>query len=406
MSVRRLSIPAILLAAALLQASAGCSTREPSTNPNPDPTPNPNPVPNPGPDSIPAAFTLAVQVVISGLQNPVALAFPPGDARSFIVEQRGRIMILQNGQLLTTPFLDIQSRVRFGGEQGLLGLAFHPEYATNGWFYVNYTGSDGATRIERYSRSAANPNIGEPASDFRLLTIAQPYSNHNGGMILFAPDGMLWIGMGDGGSGGDPHGNGQDQSALLGSMLRIDVGGSPYIVPPDNPYVGQSGARPEIWAKGLRNPWRFAIDRQSGLLYIADVGQGRQEEVSVVPYTAAGLNYGWKITEGSECYGAASCDKQGLTVPLLTYEHSDGCSITGGYSYRGQALPELRGRYFYSDYCSGWLRSFRYVNGIAEERRSWNVGSLGAVLSFGEDLAGELYILSGNGRLYKLVRGS
>ncbi len=393
----------------LTQAACACSSRDTDSSgpdPDPDPDPTPSPVPNPGPETIPAGFTLAVQEVVSGLQTPVAFTFPPGDTRNFIVEQRGRVRIVQNGQLLAAPFLDIRDRVRFGGEQGLLGIAFHPQYASNGFFYVNYTGSDGATRIERYSRSTTDPNLADASSDFRLITIPQPYANHNGGMILFAPDGKLWIGMGDGGSGGDPHHNGQDRSALLGSMLRIDVAGTPYVVPPDNPYVGQSNARPEVWAKGLRNPWRFSIDRVTGLLYIADVGQNRQEEINAVPHTIAGLNYGWNIMEGDECYAAASCAGTGLTTPLLTYSHSDGCSITGGYSYRGSAIPEIQGRYFYSDYCSGWLRSFRYVNGVATESRTWNVGALGSVLSFGEDLAGELYILSSNGKLYRIVKGT
>jgi glucose/arabinose dehydrogenase len=260
--------------------------------------------------------------------------------------------------------------------------------------------------VERYTRSSSNPNVADPQSALRIITIEQPFNNHNGGMLLFAPDGKLWIGMGDGGGAGDPDGNGQNSSALLGSLLRIDISGSPYSVPPDNPYFGQVNARPEIWAKGLRNPWRFSIDHESGLLYIGDVGQNREEEIDVVPSTASALNFGWNRTEGPECYNASSCNRSGFVEPAVTYDHSQGCSVTGGYTYRGHAIPEIVGRYFYADYCNGWLRSFRYVNGIAAEQRTWDVGSIGSVTSFGEDADGELYILTGGGKLLRIVKGS
>ncbi|MGH7675389.1 MAG: PQQ-dependent sugar dehydrogenase, partial [Gemmatimonadales bacterium] len=280
--------------------------------------------------------------------------------------------------------------------------AFHPRYAQNGYFYVNYTDNNGNTRVERY-RVSADPDSADPASDTLVLFIDQPYSNHNGGHILFGPDSMLYVAMGDGGSGGDPHGYGQSRATLLGKLLRIDVdGGAPYAVPPDNPFVGVAGARPEIWALGLRNPWRIAFDSVAGLLYVADVGQNRWEEVDVAPAQAAGLNYGWNVMEGAHCYNTGSCATSGLVLPALEYGHSDGCTVIGGYVYRGSRSPTLAGHYFYADYCSGWLRSFTYGGGAVLERRRWDVPALGNVLSFGEDAAGEIYVLSANGNVWRI----
>ncbi len=241
-----------------------------------------------------------------------------------------------------------------------------------------------------------------------MIGIAQPFSNHNGGLVMFGPDGKLYIGMGDGGSGGDPLGHGQNAATLLGDILRLDVDAShPYAIPADNPFVGQTGKRPEIWATGVRNPWRFAFDREAGLLYVADVGQSQWEEVNVVPANQGGLNYGWNLMEGTHCYSPSSgCNHTGLTLPVLEYGHAQGCSITGGFVYRGNALPGLRGHYFYSDYCQGWIRSFRYANGQATDQRTWEVGSIGNVLSFGEDGARELYVLSANGKIYRFAPAS
>jgi glucose/arabinose dehydrogenase len=344
-----------------------------------------------------------LEAVASGLTNPVHLTAPAGDARLFIVEQSGRIRIVQNGQLLGTPFLDLSSKLRYGGEQGLLSLAFHPQYATNGFFYVNYTDNSGDTRVERY-RVSSDPNRADPASAKQILFVDQPYSNHNGGHILFGPDGMLYIGMGDGGSGGDPQGNGQNRGSLLGKLLRIDVNsGDPYGIPTGNPFANSAGARPEIWAYGLRNPWRIAFDRTDSRLYVADVGQNAVEEINVVPAVTGGQNYGWNVLEGSRCYGSSNCSRSGLTLPVTEYSHSDGCSVTGGIVYRGSRLPQLRGHYFYSDYCQGWIRSFRYANGQATEPRTWNLGEIGQVLSYGEDSAGEMYVLSANGRVYRFI---
>lgn len=351
----------------------------------------------------PPGFRLTVETVASGLDDPLYLTAPPGDPRLFVVEQAGRVLIVEDGQLVSTPFLDIRDEVSSGSERGLLSIAFHPEYASNGYFYVSYTSEpDGDTRIARYSVSA-DPNRADATSARVVLERDQPYSNHNGGLIAFGPDGMLYIGLGDGGGGGDPQGNGQDTGTWLGALLRIDVdGGDPYGIPADNPFVGETGLD-EIWAYGLRNPWRFAFDREAGHLYIADVGQNDWEEVNVAAADQGGLNYGWNIMEGRHCYGSDDCDMTGLELPVLEYDHSQGCSVTGGYVYRGSAIVEIRGHYFYSDFCDGFLRSFRYTgSGIADERL-WDVGDLGSVLSFGEDAAGELYILSANGSVYRLV---
>jgi glucose/arabinose dehydrogenase len=343
----------------------------------------------------------AVQVV-AGLSAPVHLTTPPGDARLFVVEQAGRIRIIRNGTLVVRPFLDITALVGSGGERGLLSVAFDPSYASNGFFYVNYTDLAGDTRIERY-RVSADPDIADAASAKLLLAIDQPFLNHNGGLVVFGPDGNLYIGMGDGGSGGDPQNHGQDRSTLLGDLLRIDVRtGDPYSIPADNPFRGHATARPEIWAYGLRNPWRFSFDPPSGLLFIADVGQNQWEEINAVAANTAGVNYGWRIMEGAHCFSASSCNQSGLVQPVHEYNHSDGCSVTGGHVYRGTALAGLQGHYFYGDFCDGWVRSFRVDGGRAVDHREWSLGSLGQITSFGVDAAGELYILTGNGRVYRL----
>lgn len=351
----------------------------------------------------PLPDTLRLVPVVKGLASPVYLTAPAGDSRLFIVEQRGRIRVVKNGALLPTPHLDITAKVRFGGEQGLLGMAFHPSFPQNGFFYVNYTDLAGDTRIERYQATPSS-DVANPASAFLILGFDQPFANHNGGMLLFGPDGMLWIGTGDGGSGGDPLNHAQTRSSFLGRMLRIDVnGGSPYAIPPNNPFVGQANARGEIWGLGLRNPWRYAFDHAAGLLYVADVGQNLWEEIHVVEANRPAVNYGWKIMEGKHCFQATSCDHTGLDVPIVEYGRGDGCSITGGFVYRGNAVPGVRGHYFFSDYCVGFLRSFKLGStreGIVPIE--WQVGDVGNVTSFGEDGAGELYVLSANGRAYRL----
>ncbi len=361
--------------------------------------PFPNQPPPPPPPPPPGDVTLAVEQVVGGLTRPVYLTAPPGDDRLFVVEQAGRILIIDNDQLLPTAYLDIQGIVgSSGNEQGLLSMAFHPDYEDNGFFYVSYTMTNGDSRVARYTVSG-NPNVADEASAKEILTVDQPQPNHNGGLVLFDADGLLFIGLGDGGGSGDPDENGQDLGSLLGKLLRIDVdGGDPYAVPGSNPFGD------EIWALGLRNPWRFAIDETDDLLFIADVGQNEFEEVNVVPSGQAPVNYGWDIMEGEHCFEpSTNCNMQGLQLPVLEYDHGDGCSVTGGFVYRGNAVPDIQGHYFYSDFCSSFLRSFRFTNDAVEDHTEWDVGNLGGVLSFGLDAAGELYILSNDGRVLRLV---
>lgn len=355
----------------------------------------------------PAAATgLALERVAEGLENPLYVTAPPGDPRLFVVEQPGRIRIVRDGRLLPTPFLDLTQRVRSGGERGLLSLAFHPRYAANGHFYVNYTDRRGDTRIERYTVSR-DPDRADPESALLILEVDQPYSNHNGGHVLFGPDGMLYAGMGDGGSQGDPNGNGQSRGTLLGKLLRLDVDGPlPYAVPPDNPFAARQGPRGEIWAYGLRNPWRFCFDPPTGLLYIADVGQNSWEEINVAPAARPGLDYGWNVMEGAHCFRSRDCENAGRIAPAVEYGHGEGCSVTGGFVYRGRAMPALAGHYFYADYCRGWIRSFKYERGAVGEQREWRDLDPGQVLSFGHDAAGELYVCSQRGIVYRLVRAS
>jgi glucose/arabinose dehydrogenase len=348
---------------------------------------------------------LRAELVVDDLEDPLHLVSPPADPRLFIVEQSGRVLIYQPGQgLLETPFLDLTDRVSCCGEQGLLSLAFHPEYAANGFVFATFSDEDGATRVERYTVSA-NPNVVSAASAKVVIVVDQPYSNHNGGLSVFGPDGMLYVGLGDGGSGGDPQGHGQNPGTLLGSLLRLDVDtDGPYEIPADNPFVGRAGARGEVWAYGLRNPWRFAFDSASGELYVADVGQNVWEEVNRTPAGEGGQNFGWNVMEGAHCYGAASCSQAGLTLPIYEYDHDDGCSITGGHVYRGTAISELIGHYFFADYCEGWVRSLR-PDGGSPQVVEWDFGDLGQITSFGVDASGELYILSARGGVYRVEEG-
>ena len=284
------------------------------------------------------------------------------------------------------------------------------DYASTGRFIVHYTDTQGNTRLSVFQVSA-NPDIADPSSEQVILTAEQPFTNHNGGQIAFGPDGFLYLGLGDGGGSNDPGGRGQDLSELLGSILRVDVqSGTSYTVPADNPFVGQQPAiRPEVWSYGLRNPWRFSFDRANGDLYIADVGQNDLEEIDVAPAAAGGgkgVNYGWSIMEGGECLGGAQCDQTGLTLPTGQYSHAEGCSVIGGYVYRGSALPALQGLYFFGDFCQRWVRSFRYTGGTATELTEWPaLRTTGSLTSFGEDAAGELYVLESSGLVSKIVAG-
>jgi len=342
-------------------------------------------------------------IVEGGLTRPTYVTHA-GDDRLFIVEQPGRIRIFKNGELLAQPFLDITDKVTIdGNEQGLLSVAFHPDYKNNGQFFVDYTRQkDGATVIERYTASSGDPDRADDQSGKVILTIAQPEANHNGGLIKFGPDGYLYVGMGDGGGQGDRHGsigNGQDRNSLLGKLLRIDVTNQDtFAIPPTNPF------NTEVWAYGLRNPWRFSFDRSTGDLYIADVGQNTYEEVNVqAAASAGGENYGWRIMEGLHCFNPQEgCDQMGLVLPIAEYSHDvGGCSITGGYVYRGLQYPVLDGAYFFADYCTGyiwslqrngdqWLMTKRLESGLQ-------------ISSFGEDVNGEIYVINHGGAVYQVV---
>ncbi|MCS6884746.1 MAG: PQQ-dependent sugar dehydrogenase [Acidobacteriota bacterium] len=333
--------------------------------------------------------------MLSGLRSPVYLTHAgDGSGRLFIVEQSGRVLIYKSGRILDRPFLDITSLVSFGGERGLLSIAFHPKYKENGRYFVNYTRfGDGATIIAEY-RVSSDPDVS--LTDGRVvMTIPQPFSNHNGGQLQFGPDGYLYIGMGDGGGAGDPLRAGQNLETLLGKMLRIDVDqGLPYSIPADNPFFGSIPGLDEIYALGLRNPWRFSFDRKTGELYAADVGQNRLEEVDLI---VKGGNYGWNIMEGSLCFSPMTdCNKTGLILPIAEYGRDVGCSITGGYVYRGKKIPELDGVYLYSDYCSGVMLGYKSGNVTQYMRTGYRVSS------FGEDEDGELYVLDYRGTIYKI----
>ena len=360
---------------------------------------------SPAPPPPPPPFAIRAQEVMAGFTNPVHVTALPGDSRLFVVEQGGLIRIIEDGAVLTTPFLDARSKVNCCGERGLLSLAFDPAYANNGRFYIYYTNSLGDVVVDRHTVSA-NPDVADAAFVQVISIPHRTYGNHNGGLVTFGPDGMLYLAPGDGGSGGDPDNHGQNINSLLGKLLRLNVTELPYTIPPDNPYANQPGAD-EIWAIGLRNPWRYSFDvgANPAMLYIADVGQNLWEEVDAVSASTGGLNYGWRLMEASACYNPSSgCNQTGLTLPVHEYSHSLGCSVTGGFVYRGSALPEVVGHYFYSDYCSGWLRSFRLSGGAATDHRTWTIGSVGNVTSFGLDGVGEMYMTSANGRVYKLVR--
>lgn len=353
---------------------------------------------------------LDLELVASGLSQPVDITSTE-DGRLFIVEQSGRIKIINpDHTVVETPFLDIQDRVNNQGwERGLLGLVFHPDYAENGYFYVNYTGAAGTTHIARFSVSENDPMVADPESELTLLTVDQPYSNHNAGDLNFGPDGYLYIGLGDGGSGGDPQDRSQNRLNLLGKMLRIDVdNGDPYAIPEDNPFAFDDFTLDEIWAIGLRNPWRFSFDRETGDMWIGDVGQNEWEEIDFEPAgTSGGLNYGWRCYEGFETYNTTDCQEESAYVPpvhVYPNSASAGCSVTGGYVYRGQLYPQLWGRYIYADFCSDriWMLTPDGEGGFVNEQVFRNQGE--GFSTFGEGPSGELYIGALNtGRIYQII---
>jgi glucose/arabinose dehydrogenase len=380
----------------------------PTLLPLPTPTQTPTAAPtvtasNPSP-TLPDPASASWRPVATGLKAPLGVTNAgDGSGRLFILEQAGVIRIFQEDNLLPTPFLDIHTRVLSGGERGLLGLAFHPDYSQNGYFYVNYTNLQGNTIIARFQVSANDPNRADPASEKRLIFVQQPFANHNGGEVTFGPDGYLYLGLGDGGSQGDPNNHGQSLNTMLGKILRIDVNnGDPYAIPPDNPFKGKGKA--EIWAYGLRNPWRFSFDRLTGDLYIGDVGQNLWEEIDFLPAgSPGGTNFGWNYMEGFHPYGDRT-PPQGLTLtpPVAEYSHEFGCAVTGGYVYRGKQLPEWQGVYLFGDYCSGIVWGLlRSADGTWQQKQLYQ--NVGRISSFGEDEAGEIYLTDLTGNLFQLV---
>jgi glucose/arabinose dehydrogenase len=352
----------------------------------------------------PAAATWNLEPVVEGLDRPLHMVDAnDGTGRFFVVLKGGQILVLKDGQVLETPFLDISGNVSAGSEQGLLSMALHPDFAENGTFFIDYTDANGDSNIERWKVSADNPDVADPASAETILFQEQPYANHNGGLVMFGPDGYLYIGFGDGGSQGDPDGNGQNLGALLAKILRIDVdraeGDMPYAFPDDNPFLDREDARSEVWQYGLRNPWRFSFDRETGDLLIADVGGGAYEEVNVAPAGQGGLNFGWVLMEGPECRGDAGCDEAGITPPIFSYTHDFGCSITGGFVYRGEAIESLYGGYMVGDYCSGLIWVVDPATGNASEPVETGL----SISSFAEDASGELYIIDLEGGIYRIV---
>jgi glucose/arabinose dehydrogenase len=409
-------------------ASAGSSGTSPTASPSPSPSPTPSPTPVPAAVVTPAARPnptpkpavggpnhLVLAPIASGLIGPIGVTNAgDGSGRLFVIQQGGQVRVIDSdGSLRSAPFVDLSGRIKAGGEQGLLGLAFHPNFATNGRLFVDYTrAGDGATVVSELTALAGHGSA-DPVSEKILLIISQPYANHNGGQIAFGPNGYLYIGMGDGGSGGDPHGNGQNRQVLLGKILRIDVNGTPapgkaYAIPNANPYaaggMSPGGGLPEIWAYGLRNPWRFSFDRGTGDLYIGDVGQNAWEEIDRQPAgSRGGLNYGWNAWEGRHCYSAA-CGTVTAVAPIAEYGHGLGCAVTGGYVYRGARQPALKGIYLFGDYCSGTIFSVPAGGGTPTPKAVAQTGLL--ISSFGEGEDGEIYLvdLSGGG-LYRVVVG-
>ncbi len=352
-----------------------------------------------------SSVAIELEIFTTGLSQPISLTHA-GDSRLFVVEQAGLIKILESsGSVKPLPFLDITDRVNSAGnEQGLLGLAFHPDYSTNGYFFVNYTDLTGDTVVSRFS-VAADPDLADSSSEVLLLSFSQPFANHNGGDIAFGPDGFLYIAIGDGGSAGDPQNNGQNPATFLGKILRIDVdSGSPYGIPVDNPFVGVSGTLDEIWALGLRNPWRISFDRSSGDLWIADVGQDVGEEINhQLSVSTGGENYGWRCYEGTSPFNSTGCDTPGnYKFPVFEYLHSPHCSVTGGYVYRGTEYPDLDGHYIFADYCSGHFWSLKWDGSSVYDVTEFGVLQT-AVSTFGENIDGELYAAGRNtGTVYRI----
>lgn len=401
---------------AVLVAACTAATATPSGPPPPIVTPapataapSPTPAPaTPTPSAAASVAAIGLEPLVDGLASPLFVGNAgDGSGRIFVLEQSGRIRVIREGRLLAEPYLDLTDRIASGGERGLLGLAFSPTFAEDGLLYVDYTDRSGATVVSELRAPDPAEDSADPASERVLMVIEQPYANHNGGALAVGPDGLLWIATGDGGSGGDPQGNGQRLETLLGKLLRVDprpAGGAPYAIPADNPFVARSDARAEIWAYGLRNPWRFSFDRATDDLWIADVGQGSIEEVNRWPAgSPAGPNFGWNTMEASTCFEPAEgCATEGLVLPVAEYGHDLGCSVTGGYVYRGGGVPGLAGTYLYADFCSGTIWGLDAA-ATGPQPRVIAEGA-GAIASFGEDEAGELYVVDlAGGRVLRVV---
>jgi glucose/arabinose dehydrogenase len=353
----------------------------------------------------PATFAFTLSPVADGFERPVHVVDAgDGSGRLFVVEQTGRIRIVRDGVKADQPFLDITPLVGCCGERGLLSVAFHPRYAENGRFYVDYTDLNGDTQVVRYHVAAGDPDRADPASAETILTVAQPAANHNGGLLLFGPDGYLYVGLGDGGGGNGQ--NGQKLDTLLGKILRLDVdreeGGQPYAIPPDNPFVGNPEARPEIWVWGLRNPWRFAFDRATGDLWIGDVGSSVYEEVDLVPAGSGGQNFGWDEMEGMDCNDADPAACAAFVPPVSGFARDAGCVITGGTVYRGAAVPTLVGVYLFADYCGAGIWGLGR-DAAGNWLTAGPVASGHSIVSFGEDATGELYVVELDGGLYAVT---
>jgi glucose/arabinose dehydrogenase len=405
-----LASPSTPQATAGRTAGPSPSTPAPTRSASPTPTEQPTAAPSASPSASvsPPAGAVALELAAEGL-NPLVLLTHAGDGsgRVYAVEQPGKVRVGDAGfTFADEPFLDLTDRVGYGGERGLLGLAFHPDHAENGRLFVNYTNREGHTVVSELTRDPGC-DCADADSERVLLTIEQPFPNHNGGMLAFGPDGYLYISSGDGGGAGDPLGAGQDLTTLLGKILRIDVDGAePYAIPPDNPFAdGADGALPEIWAFGLRNPWRMSFDRETGDLFIGDVGQGAWEEINAEPPDSGGRNYGWNVMEGDGCYAAGRCDRTGLTLPVAQYRTSEGCAVTGGYVYRGSAVPALVGTYLFADFCSGTLMGIDAASAAAGRVQQPSVlaeSSLN-VTGFGEDEAGEVYLVTADGAILRVA---
>ena len=400
----------LLASLVLAVVVAGCSGSGPTTS-SASRSPGP-PGATPGPTGAsfdPARVGLTLEPLVSGLSDPLAVTHAgDGSGRLFVAEQGGRIRIVRDGALVADPFLDVSERISAGGERGLLGLAFHPEFPTDPRFFLNYTDPNGDTRISSFSVDPADPDRADPGSEVRLVSIGQPYANHNGGALAFGSDGFLYIATGDGGSGGDPHGNGQWLETLLGKILRIDVnqaeGNRAYGIPSDNPFAGRAGALPEIFVFGMRNPWRMSFDRVNGDLWIGDVGQGAWEEIDVVRAGTSGQNFGWNRMEGAHCFRPAEgCAEPSLVLPVTEYSRDLGSTVIGGVVYRGSDQPALAGRYIFADYGSGnvWLIDAA-TDGPTEPVLALESGA--TISSFGEDEAGEVYATDlAAGELFRVV---